>query len=451
MRFFSKLKVMTAVISAAAMLAGCGSSAPSSPTAAPADSPAATASASVSAATDASTSGADSSQPITLSVWGYSPNLVDVDKQIADGFTALHPNVTVKITENAFDQYPSLLATQFQSGQAPDAFVTSGFSTSTMMDMADQNLLEPMETLFDPSQYPDWLLKFFTYNGHIWTKPGMLGDMVGGFYNKKVFAANNLSLPQSQADMDNILATLAKTNITPITIPGKTGADLYYYFGAMVQAYAADWNSNFPWGGSKFTDPAFKAVVQQFADWRDKGYFGSDYQANDVNSCIMELLQGKAAMFVDGEWNAQSMNGSPDIGVFFFKRPDGLDAGWVSPSQSSGLSVYANSPNKDMTLQFVDYFTSKDVQQLLLNMYGLPLDFPLAQGLTVADPLVQAMSTPSHSDLGLVDTIGAIPKKGVEYFTGMSAELQSYLFKQVDADHVITTFESLVDYNNLIK
>jgi len=430
---------MVLALALAVFLAGCGASKSS-----------ASASSTPAAAAPASTA---SAQQITLNVMNYETGNVDIDKQISAMFNKLHPNVTVNIVEKDFDSYFTLLATQFQGGNPPDAFGTNGISNNTLTNLVDQGMCEPMEMYYDKSQYADWYTRVYTYKGHTWAIPGLFMDAIANFYNKAVFAKYNLQPPKSMADMDNIMATLLKNKVQPFTMPGKSADDVAFFLDGFMMAYAADWNTRFPYQGGKFTDKDFVDATKLFCTWRDKGYFGTDYQANDVATSVMELLQGKAGMFVDGEWQAASMNNSPDIGVFYMKRPDGQDGALASSKQSYAVSVYSKGPNKDMAIEYAKFFASPEVQQLMGTVStSVPGAYPAAVGKVSSDnPIIQGFMNPNHSELGYLDNSGSVQKPDVDFFTVQTSAIQKLLFKQISLDDMIKAYDTSVDYNNIIQ
>ncbi|MCL2473189.1 MAG: extracellular solute-binding protein, partial [Treponema sp.] len=183
------------------------------------------------------------------------------------------------------------------------------------------------------------------------------------------------------------------------------------------------------------------------------GYFGKDYQANDVSTSVMQLLQGKAGMFINGEWHAADMNNSPDIGVFYMKRPDGKDAALASSKQSYAMSVYSKGANKDMAIEFAKFFASADVQQLMGTVStAVPGAYPAAAGKVSSDnPIIQAFMNPNFSELGYLDNSGSVQKTDVDFFSVQTAATQKLLFNQISVADMIKEYDGSVDYNNIIK
>lgn len=375
-----------------------------------------------------------------------------MNKLLVKRYAEIHPNVQVNFIEYDQGQYFPILATQMQGGEPPDLYATFGTTTSNLADLVSQGVALPLDGYFNAALYPRWLLDFFTIDGKIYAIPGLNEDGIGVYYNKAVFAKYTLAPPKSQGDFDRICSTLIKANVTPVAIPGKSGFDAYIGFDYFIHAYASDWNTNFPFKGSRFTDPAYVNATKLFLGWMDKGYFGPDYTALDADSCIIQLVQGKAAMYFNGEWIHTSMKDSKDISVFYLKRPDGKDAGVTSPRQVLGLTVYPKSKNKDAAVQFAQWYAGKEAQQIIEDGNGGVLSsFEAAKGIHTSDPILNAFSIRDHSEIDFASTIGFIQKEGVDSVASMSDLMQRLLYKQISAQDFAAQCDKLVDYSKAHK
>jgi raffinose/stachyose/melibiose transport system substrate-binding protein len=392
-----------------------------------------------------------STEPITLTVTSWATDWGDLYKALNTAFQAKYPNVTIKYDPKDGSQYYTILATEIQSGMAPDLFSTHGLSTSNLRDLVGQGVVEPMDSNVDPSQYADWLLRMYTIDGKLYGIPGLFEDTFGVYYNKDIFAKYGLTPPQSQQDLDNICQTLIKNGITPFTADGKDSDSIYLTFMPFVQAYAPDWNHNWPFNGKRLTDPDFVNAAKLYQSWFSNGYFDKQFKAMDGDAALAEFLQGKAAMSIQGEWTVPGYKDQQNIGVFQLKRPDGKDAGISSTAQLGVLSVYSKSKNLDMAINFAKFFSTEDIQQQILNTtnMGVPSVVPAAKGMTVSSPLLQAFAQRSFSEMGFGDTSGFIPKDGTDFYGGMSSLAQKLAFNMITPEDFAKQADLLVDYSKL--
>ncbi len=99
----------------------------------------------------------DESEPVTLSYAIWDVNQEPAMQSIADAFTAEHPNVTIEIQVNAFEDYWTKLQTAAAGGAGPDVFWMNG---PNFQLYASNGLLAPLD---DQGIVPDGLAVFREY------------------------------------------------------------------------------------------------------------------------------------------------------------------------------------------------------------------------------------------------------------------------------------------------
>lgn len=134
-------------------------------------------------------------------------------------------------------------------------------------------------------------------------------NIEGLFYNKKIFAEHNISVPTTY---DQLLADAAKlkaAGITPFSASGSTGWTISRWIGVLLfrelgpNAMQAIQN-----GTAKLTDPQYVKAAQQVAQLGKDGYFSSGITSLDYNSAIAQFLTGKSAMMYMGTWLLAQVN-----------------------------------------------------------------------------------------------------------------------------------------------
>jgi raffinose/stachyose/melibiose transport system substrate-binding protein len=431
---FQLLQILVVAIIITVSIVGCAS-----PTAAP-------------AATAQPQPAVKSDEPVTLKVYTWATDREEVFKKINAEFQKTHPNVTVEMIGKDGSQYYTILSTMIQSGEAPDLLVTHGISSTNLNDLAKQGYLVPLDGLYDPTGYPDWIQNIYMIDGKHYAIPGMIEDTLGVFYNKKVFDQYGLKPPTTQADFEQICETLMKNGVTPIALPGKDGMNSFFSFLVFIQAYAPDWNHNFPVNGKKFTDPEFVNATKKFVDWMNRGYMGKDYKSMDMDSATMQLIQGKAGMLFEGAWNTPNYKDAPDINVLFLKRPDGKDAGITSPKQDTAYSVYSKSAHKELAVELAKFLATLPMQQLVADMNGgVPASYPAAKGIVVPERLLNQFAARDNTDLTYADTGNVIPAEGKDYFSGMAANTLELVFGKMTPEQYAAENDKFLDYSKLKK
>jgi ABC-type glycerol-3-phosphate transport system substrate-binding protein len=121
------------------------------------------------------------------------------------------------------------------------------------------------------------------------------------FYNKKVFAANNLTVPKTWAEFINICDTLKAKGITPLTASVDGAWPAFIWFEQLLISQDPKLYLDLTSNKIKYTDPKVKAVLQIWKDMIDKGYF----TAGDTSFFgeAAAALMAKGTMIPVGTWN----------------------------------------------------------------------------------------------------------------------------------------------------
>jgi len=149
-------------------------------------------------------------------------------------------------------------------------------------------------------------------------------NIEGFWYNKQLFADNNLNAPKTWDDMVAVAAVFQEKGIQPFAVAGKEGWPLTRLLVAYaVRKYGADAMIRVKNGELKVTDPGFVEAAQALKDLAKKGYLGVSPNTIDYGTALDQFLQGKAAMYFMGSWELRSFNdpekallGMDNIGFF---------------------------------------------------------------------------------------------------------------------------------------
>lgn len=147
-----------------------------------------------------------------------------------------------------------------------------------------------------------------TFDGTVPSVPFQF-NIEGLFYNKKIFAEHNITVPTTY---DQLLADAAKlkaAGITPISASGVTGWTLARWIGILLfRELGPTAMQQIRDGKAKLTDPEYVKAAQQVADLGKAGYFSSGLTSLDYNSAVGQFLTGKSAMIYMGTWLLAMIN-----------------------------------------------------------------------------------------------------------------------------------------------
>jgi raffinose/stachyose/melibiose transport system substrate-binding protein len=134
-------------------------------------------------------------------------------------------------------------------------------------------------------------------------------NIEGIFYNKDIFAANNISQPKTWDELTADAAKLDAAGIQPLSASGQQGWPLTRLIGDYIfRDLGADALKKVADGKAKLTDPDYVKAAQAVADLGAKGYFGSDVASLDYDGATNQFLTGKSAMIYMGSWLLANIN-----------------------------------------------------------------------------------------------------------------------------------------------
>jgi multiple sugar transport system substrate-binding protein/raffinose/stachyose/melibiose transport system substrate-binding protein len=274
-------------------------------------------------------------------------------QSIADRYMAAKPDVKVEIIGNpssnvtlpqyektllATDQFPDIMVMQ-----NPADFVPSGallaFDEGDLDYLADPNVGK-----IDGKQYVANYKK----------------QIIGVFYNKDMFAANDLEVPQTWQALVDASEKLLAAGIQPFSLGLKDGwpqGQLANMFaGTDLLAKDLHWGAKRNADEVKFNNPDLVKAMEKYQTVCTK-YCGSNITGITYTQMLEQFFTGKAAMLPIGSWvNAEVAKAEQDFEVGWFPLPGDENADVVSVYVNEGLSIGANTRYPEICKDFIRYF-----------------------------------------------------------------------------------------------
>ncbi|WP_329268335.1 ABC transporter substrate-binding protein [Streptomyces pseudovenezuelae] len=134
-------------------------------------------------------------------------------------------------------------------------------------------------------------------------------NIEGIWYNKKLFADNNIAVPTTYDQLVAAAAKLKGAGVTAFSADGKEGWPLTRLIsGYIYRQLGPDALQTVADGKAKLTDPAYVKGAQAIADLGKAGYFGKGVGSIDYDTASQQFLTGKAAMYYMGSWALGDFN-----------------------------------------------------------------------------------------------------------------------------------------------
>lgn len=388
----TKLSAMTALVAAGMALSACGAPAPAPtavPTAAPQQAPAATKAPEATKAPVAAKT--------TLKVLVHqNPPMVAFMEAFNKKFTEKNPNITIDMSVVNANDLSTVSQTRLTANDV-DVIDMFGFANQAqpymkkvdapnwqqlieaglLMDLSDQ----PFVKNYDSATIKD----AGSYNGKVYEINLGRVSYSGIYYNKDMFAANNVKVPTTWPELVTACETFKKAKIACMTAGGKDGWPIfvgaYGLLGALYPDQAALveglWTGKITWNDAKAIEMWTK--MQIYA--RDMMETGASGIAGDA--APGRFASGAVAMFPGGTWYGPAIDeAKPSFkwGYIPFPGSDKADDNkYLFGKYDQGWVVAAKSPNKDAAMKYLTEFSAPDNYQAFANAVGFIPTQPTAK------------------------------------------------------------------------
>jgi raffinose/stachyose/melibiose transport system substrate-binding protein len=307
---------------------------------------------------------------------------VDAIKALSAKYMEKYPNVTVELTDVDTKQYENLQNTRLQANDVDIVSLGGGSFLKEKVDWAPteapiwQKLCDS-GSLLDITDQP-WLSNWSSgaqacvYDNKTWGVSTGTNAMNGIFYDKALFAEHNWSIPNTWAEFEKLCTDMQAAGITPLTCGGGDGWPYAMLVHGVVASTEVDYESYVKglWTGEAAYNDSTGLMVYQRMDFLNKnmepGFKGISYA-----EVIGRFVNGKAAMLMDGSWQATEIEkANPDFEFGYFPLP-GTNTG-VSFQGKFDLyfAINANSNNTQEALNWMEMLSDNANYTDFVNTCG---------------------------------------------------------------------------------
>ncbi|MFF1828447.1 ABC transporter substrate-binding protein [Paenarthrobacter sp. NPDC058040] len=296
-----------------------------------------------------------------------------VNKIIAD-FEKENPDIKIKLTPRAVDAHKDALRTAIGTSAAPDIYdywAGPGLGGELVKANASADLTEYYKQYKWDERFSEAALAPVTQYGGYHGVPWKLnGEAI--YYNKKLFAQAGITqTPKTLDELDTAAQKLKDAGITPIQFGGTVNWHVMRLLDTFLEGKCGSEKfdklvtKQANWGQEQCVTDSFTELQKWSKDYFNSGFIGIN---NDESSAL--FYGGKAAMALEGDWFNASIEGQKmnldDVGVF--SLPTGTNRLY---GFEQAQYITKDSKNKDAAAKFLDYFTSKAVQQETLGLFAV--------------------------------------------------------------------------------
>ena len=300
-----------------------------------------------------------------------------MEELIAD-FQKANPDVTVKWNNFDHEGYKSAIR-NFLTADAPD--VAAWYAGNRMEPFVKAGLFEDVSDVWEANGLNDQLKSAsasMTIDGKKWGVPYTYYQW-GIYYRKDIFAEQGITPPKTWAELLAASEKLKAAGITPFTIGTKalwpTGG-WFDYLNLRVNGY--EFHMELTSGKVPYTDPRVKAVFEKWGELVKAGYFNENHAAIDWQDAIPQMVQGKAAMYLMGNFAVATFKegGLNEEQIGFLQFPEitpGIPVAEEAPTDT--FHIPSGAKNKEDARKFLAYLASPAAQTKMNATLGqLPVN-----------------------------------------------------------------------------
>lgn len=313
---------------------------------------------------------------VTITLWSLSTGwewLVEA----AEEFEKQNPDIDVDVSTYATDPIKENLRVAASSKTLPDMWFTWGGSLGSFypenglaLDLTEIGKEHNYEAIYNKAA-----IERSSYDGKLYGIPLKL-NVLGGWYNKEIYAEAGLTAPKTFAEFESQLEVLKANGIIPLAFGSKNGWHTMRLAEAILEHYAGpalhDQLLNFE---TSWENEAVVKTFEKLKEYTDKEYFSKGYVSLDPEEAQRLMYQKQGGIIIEGPWFDGSLNtngvNAEDYDIFTFPTEQSP----VRPSvfaEMLQLNADLTGDKLAATVKLGEYLTSAEVVNKYVDTYGSP-------------------------------------------------------------------------------
>lgn len=326
-----------------------------------------------------------------------NPPMVEFMESFNEQFQADNPGITVDMSVVNANDLSTVTQTRLNANDV-DVVGMFGFANAAQPYM--KNVTPPnWQTLIDAGLLMDLTDQPFiqnydaattqdaaTYNGKVYAINLGRVSYSGIYYNKDLFAANNVEVPTTWGELVAACETFAAADIPCMTAGGKDGWPIFVGAYGLIGSIYPDqaalveglWTGDIKWNDAKSLEM-----------WEKMKVYASEMMESGASGIAGDAAPGRfassaVAMFPGGTWYASAIEAAEpafEWGYMPFPGSDNAeDNKYLFGKYDQGWAVAANTANKDAAMKYLAAFSEPANYQAFANAVGF---IPTQPGATL--------------------------------------------------------------------
>jgi raffinose/stachyose/melibiose transport system substrate-binding protein len=277
------------------------------------------------------------------------------------------PNVELELEVQAQDDGQKL-KTYAATGNLPDIFQAGLDQINTFKK---SNNILPLDEYVDKFKFKDKmhnsaLNTLYAPDGKVYAFPYAGNELVLLYYNKEIFEKNGVKVPQTFDEMMTAVKTFQSKGITPMSLFAKEKWPCVALFDIFASRYTTQGITAIDQGKAKPSDPAYKQAAQNVIDLVKAGLLPKGATNLNYDQAAALFHEGKAAMFVNGQWEIEAATKAlgDKVGYMYYPAPDTASyeknkLAFSGSGGPGGYAVSANTKDKELAAKVASFISLK--------------------------------------------------------------------------------------------
>jgi len=329
-------------------------------------------------------------QPVRLTFWSWRVEDKWAYDRMIRVFQQRNPGITVEFIPYKATEYNTILSSALTAGKGPDIIHLRAYGG--LETFAAPGFILPLDTTKVPElrRFPLQMLAGARSrkDGQIYGVPFATQTLVI-YYNKKIFAQHNLSVPRSWDEFLTVLRTLKEKGVLPLANGGKEGWTLEVMAGVLTPNFygGTSFYEAVIRGHTTFKDPKFTNALAKLLELRP--YMADGFMGIDYATMQQLFINEQAAMFIGGSWEIgffKAQNRNLDFGVFAGPPEKPGQVPWVSSFADGNYGINAKTPYPEQAVKFIRFTATTEWGQMFTDLLAQLSAVP---GVVVKDPVLK--------------------------------------------------------------
>lgn len=322
-------------------------------------------------------------QPVTLTLWSIATESdafhTPYVNAIAD-YEKAFGNVKIDFQTFENESYKPKLKAAIAANELPDIFYTWGGGFSK--PFVEAGRVYAVDNAYEnfKNDLPKTMLGNLTWDGKIYGASYILNVSML-FYNKKMFADNNLQAPKTYDELKAVCQAFIDKGITPLGISAREIWVLAQTHDALTLKSVGPSTLTSVLtkdGKNSYNSAGFIDASQKFVDLAKMGAYSKDAAALTNDEAMANFYAGKQPMYIMGSWMAGNIlthaANPADFGVVPVPVLDSKNVALTDymGGPSDSLMVPASAKNPELAANVMFGIAKRLSQYGYLNGNGIP-------------------------------------------------------------------------------